>query len=116
MEISIFSELRAENIAAASTYNSSERKSSIGHQNDDEVHSTSIDSLPNELLCYIFIETLETTSTPFGHRLDTDKVVVLSHVCSRWRRVLLYNPSFWKSITVISQPINFDTATGECSI
>lgn len=107
----IFSGLRAGNIAAASTYNSSEQKSSIGQQNDD-VQPTAIDSLPNELLCYIFVETLETSSTYFGHRLDTDKVVVLSHVCSRWRRVLLCNPSFWNSITVISRPISFS----ECLI
>ncbi|EIM84762.1 uncharacterized protein STEHIDRAFT_169664 [Stereum hirsutum FP-91666 SS1] len=56
-----------------------------------------IDTLPDELLILIFFEVLGASDSTNLHI-----AMLLSYVCSRWRRILLQHPLFWASITVPS--------------
>lgn len=54
-----------------------------------------VHTLPDELLFLIFFEVLGPVRSS-NLRIS----MLLSHVCSRWRKILLHNPLFWASITV----------------
>lgn len=56
---------------------------------------TTFHTLPDELLFLIFFKVMGPIDSTNLHI-----AMLLSHVCSRWRQILLHHPLFWASITV----------------
>lgn len=65
-----------------------------------QTQSTSpIDTLPNELLNLVFEYCVSPSySTPLIHRIS----ITLSHVCSRWRFIVLFAPQLWTQVHIQS--------------
>ncbi|KAF7798426.1 hypothetical protein EIP86_009647 [Pleurotus ostreatoroseus] len=81
------------------------------------MESSSISSLPNELLLQVFRETL-TLFWPYWDQEDRDhpwyktpyiRIVTITHVCHRWRVVALHSPDLWTAIDVNQSMECFDS-------
>lgn len=98
---------------------------------DDSVLD-SINSLPSEILCKIFLDYLPEGGSEVLVGSLSGTTITLSHVCSRWREVILVAPRLWSQLflnldderfqekhsweQVVQFVLNWFSKAGECPL
>ena len=69
---------------------------------DDNVldKSSTINSLPSEILCKIFLDYLPEGGSKVLAGSLSGTTITLSHVCSHWREVILGTPRLWSQLSL----------------